>query len=151
MGFVAVEVASTAIGFVGGLFGSNEKDAKRKAEADSLANAALNGNRNAMLKLQCLSGDTSVNDEACKTGAHPDACNGPCGYATPEAKGYAAGLVTKVKAQLAAGNVAQTVTKEVIRPALNTAGYEIIPKPDLSTLLLLGAVLVGGYLLIRSA
>lgn len=148
----AAGAVKTVTGFVGGLLGSDDKDPARKAQADQLGAAFLAGNDAALVQLRCLSGDPSVRDEAIRLGfltADEIRRGTPCGYATKEAQAYARGVVTRVMTQRGAQEVAVDVTQQVVRPALNAAGYEIIPKPDLGSLLLIGAVLVGGWLLLK--
>lgn len=84
----AVSIAKAAL---------SPKDAERAATAEALADAALKGDRHALLRLQCLSGIATP-----ELGGQGDVLPGGvnCGYATATAREYAGALLYKVKTQL---------------------------------------------------
>lgn len=113
-------VANTVTGVVGGIASvlGNPRDDDRRRQADALYNAALNGDRKAEVQLRCLSGDQSARPEAIRLGlltADEISRGTPCGYATTDAKSYAAQLVAKLgtvrTVATVAGDVASGATK----------------------------------------
>lgn len=100
-----------AFDVVGGLFG-NPKDEARIAEAKMLRDRAIAGDDLAFIKLKCLSGDQTVLAEACRTGAHRDACGASeCGYATTRARDFAKTMVAEVNARRGVATAAGAVTQ----------------------------------------
>ena len=131
MAILAVaNTVGTVVGTVGGIFG-NSKDAERKAQADTLYERALNGDRKAEVQLRCLAGYQDVRQEAISYGllsADEISRGTPCGYATEAAQQYAKNLVTKLGTTrtiaTVAGNVASGATK---------VGVDADPRTYLST------------------
>lgn len=150
-------VAGQALGFLGGIF-SNPKDKERDEQTDRLKAAALSGNSAAYWQLKCLSGDTSetTRKNAIAAGVL-SASEGPCGYATDHAKGYAKAAVAEVDLRRGVANVAGTVAGGAAQVGmtsapdafLGTVGAGVASQYSLSPLLIIGGVAVLVYLVAK--
>ncbi len=119
-----ITIASTAIGFLGGVF-SNPRDKERFAETANLKAAALAGNEAAYWKLRCLSGDSSPDTRAnaIRVGAltaEEISRTTPCGYATEAARANAKIAVGQVDASRAIGTATGAIAAGATQIGLNT-------------------------------
>lgn len=117
-----ITIASTAIGFLGNVFGAtNPKDQERFAQTRRLRDAAVAGNEAAFWQLKCLSGDTSAETraKAIQWGVLSPT-DGACGYATDAAKADAKAAVGYVVANRTTAAVAGTVAAGATQIGLST-------------------------------
>jgi hypothetical protein len=150
MSMDALSVGSTALGFLGGIF-SNPKDKLRAQETDQLKARALAGDDYSYWKLRCLSGDTSAKtrENAIRVG-FVTSSDGPCGYATDTAKGYAKAALAEVDLRRGAATVAGQVASGAAQVGviaspdafLGTVGANVGAQYGISPLLLIGAGVV---------
>lgn len=153
----ALEIAGEVFGFFGSVFG-NDKDKERAEQTDRLKAAALAGNEAAYWQLKCLSGDTSANvrENAIRVGVLSSS-DGPCGYATSAAKGYARAAVLEVETRRGIGNIAGTVAGAAAQVGmtsapdafLGTVGAGVASAYPVSPLLIFGGVALLVYLVAK--
>lgn len=141
---VAIAAASQIASGVQQISGGNAKDSERLAANLTAYNRAVAGDANARDFLKQRTGDFGV--------ATVPGYGEVGGWATATAKADA-------KAKYAALTTAATVTGaiasagETVRETANAAGYDIVPTPGglrVEQLLVIGAVIVGVYLFVRS-
>lgn len=116
-----IQTGLTIADTIGDIFG-NPKDAKRKEQADALYSRARNGDTSAYVQLRCLSGDQSARADAIRLGflTQDEIARGtPCGYATNDARQYAANLVTRLKTETTIAQTAATVTAGSAQAGVN--------------------------------
>jgi|SRR5690606_30539958 len=100
-----------AVGVIGGIFNlANPNDERRMREADSLAQAALAGDRYSYVKLWCLSGDQAARAEATQLGFIKPT-DRECGYATKRAREYATALLFDVNSKMKLASGSADVTR----------------------------------------
>lgn len=110
-------IAGSVLSVADDLIGGGNDDGRKKG-ADALFERALNGDRKAEVQLRCLSGDQSVRQEAITLGllsADEISRGTPCGYATSDARSYAASLVAQLNTRrtiaTVAGDTASVATR----------------------------------------
>jgi hypothetical protein len=151
----AVSTVSGVVGTIGGIVGGGDSsaDVARKAEADRLFQAALNGDAYSERRLRCLSGDKAYNAEfAGSATAQPG-----CGYATTNARSYAKGLVIQLDARRTIGSTAGTVAAGATQVGLNTSASAFgstfaglaIPAVLSNPLVLIAILAILAFLLLR--
>jgi hypothetical protein len=155
-----------ALGFIGGAvdiiqgIAGNSKDQERFAWANQLRDLALQGDSRSYWQLRCLSGDNS--QRVREMGAQFQflkAGDGPCGFATADARAYAKAKLAEVDARVQIASASGIITLisakvgsesapgpyiQTVAPALAATGLAGIPP-----VLFWGVGAVAIFLLIR--
>lgn len=100
LGLDPVSVASTAVGLITGIFGGSSKDPGRNDASDRWAEQALDGDRDALIALQHMTGRFGTTREGRYCDGSDGGKGGCAGWGSQASKDYANKLYQQVIARL---------------------------------------------------